>query len=306
MTKHIIFVRRRKLGHGSTLGLQHELREAGYECDIWRNDRDIIPIMERNTLDKVFIRWGCTSSIPRVEGSKVIQYAEGMHTINNKLGFLEKLRTSDLGEADGVLTMMKNPESVLRYFQDETTPLVIRPPRHAQGRNLEVVSSFEEFRSVLTQRPFSGGFYARPLVNKAAEYRVYVVKGKVAVVARKIPEDPSAVAWNHAQGSTFVNCRWDDWPLDVCQLACNIFKQTGCDFSGIDIMVDTEGKPWFIEANAAPSLPRNEDNSPSYRQRCMAKAFAHTIENNLETLDDNTSYTGWRHYIHPAIWSRST
>ena len=65
-------------------------------------------------------------------------------------------------------------------------------------------------------------------------------------------------------------------------------------------MVDHDDKPWFIEANSAPSLPFNSDGSHTYRQECIAKAIHYTLTENKETLDVQKEQ-GWRGYVHPAL-----
>lgn len=132
-----------------------------------------------------------------------------------------------------------------------------------------------------------------------------MVNGKVANVSRKTPGNPNDVAWNVAQGGRFDNVRWGDWPLKVVDLACRIFPHTGLNISGIDIMVDQEDNPWFIEANSAPSLPYNSDGTHTYRQKCLAKALAYTLTENKEmfTYDEQSITRGWRGYIHPSLWS---
>ena len=113
-------------------------------------------------------------------------------------------------------------------------PLVLRPTRHAQGRNLFVVNSLDELLNVVHQRPraFSSGWYASELIDKIAEYRVYVVSGRVATVAQKTPDNPDAVAWNVAQGGRFDVVRWSQWPMKAVEVALEAFKHSGLDFGG--------------------------------------------------------------------------
>lgn len=155
---------------------------------------------------------------------------------------------------------------------------------------------------MVNSRPdlFADGWYASELINKVAEYRVYVVSGKVATVARKTPDDPSAVAWNVAQGGRFDVVNWGDWPMEVCRVAIEGFNQSELDFGGVDVMVDEEGRAYLIEINSAPSLPLLSDGSISYRQKCMAKTFMYIRDHGKDRLT-NESYGSWRDVIHPAI-----
>lgn len=185
---------------------------------------------------------------------------------------------------------------------DSDQQLVLRTRRHAQGRNLFVVNGLEGVLEVVNSRPslFAEGWYASKLINKVAEYRVYVVSGKVATVARKTPDDPTAVAWNVAQGGRFDVVNWGDWDMEACRVAIEAFNLSELDFGGVDVMVDEEGRAYVIEINSAPSLPLLSDGSVSYRQKCMAKTFMY-IKDHGKDLLTNESYSGWRDVIHPAI-----
>jgi glutathione synthase/RimK-type ligase-like ATP-grasp enzyme len=181
---------------------------------------------------------------------------------------------------------------------------VLRPRHHAQGRNLFVVNNIQEVANVVHEHPrvFNNGWYLSDLIDKVAEYRVYVVNGMVATVASKTPDDPTQVAWNTAQGGRFDVVNWGDWPSEVVRVACEAFKYTDLDFGGVDVMVDRDGKAYVIEINSAPSLPSLSDGRVSYRQKCMAKCFKYMEENGLERMVPDYN-SGWRGVIHPAVRS---
>jgi len=161
----------------------------------------------------------------------------------------------------------------------------------------------QELLNVVRSKPqtFADGWYASELIDKVAEYRVYVVSGRVATVARKTPYDPNAVAWNVAQGGRFDVVRWGDWPLEVCRVAVESFKHIeGLDFAGVDVIVDEDGRAYVIELNSAPSLPLLSDGSVSYRQKCVAKCFKWMEDHGKERMDYQLEQ-GWRGYVHPSI-----
>jgi len=150
---------------------------------------------------------------------------------------------------------------------------------------------------------FSNGWYASELIDKVAEYRVYVVSGRVATVAEKTPDNPDAVAWNVAQGGRFDVVRWGSWPMEVVRVALEAFKYSGLDFGGVDVMVDRDGRAYVIEINSAPSLPLLSSGQVSYRQTCMAKTFAYIMQNGKEHFASPENYDHWSQVIHPAIQS---
>lgn len=146
-------------------------------------------------------------------------------------------------------------------------------------------------------------WYACTLIDKAAEYRVYVVNGRVATVANKTPADPSAVAWNVAQGGRFDVLPRGQWNLEACRVAIEGFRLSGLDFGGVDIMIEKDtGKPYILEINSAPSLPFLSDGRVSYRQECMAKAFAYIYHHGNDWMEPE-GYNNWRQVIHPGVVS---
>jgi glutathione synthase/RimK-type ligase-like ATP-grasp enzyme len=170
------------------------------------------------------------------------------------------------------------------------------------GMNLHLVSSEEELLSSIALYP---DWYAQVLINKTAEYRVFLTQGKVVWVAEKIPHDPSAIVWNiHNETSVFKNVPWGSWPLDVCQAAITAFKASGLDFGAVDICTD-EHRPYVLEINSAPSLPFLSDGSISYRQECTMKSFGYILDNdNKDWIDSPDEVNNWRDIVHPAIWSQ--
>lgn len=310
----ITFLRRKKLGAGSIRGMTSFLNQDGREprsvssilslgqgASCVRNDRlqdpRAVAAMEESTL---VVRWGCTTSAG-VPLSKQVNPSRAISIVGDKLGCRKMLR-----EMDPTLI----PTTIINGDNDNETswlsgsqPLVLRPRTHAQGRNLFVVNGLEELLNVVNNnvRVFSSGWYASELINKVAEYRVYVVSGRVATVARKTPDDPSAVAWNVAQGGRFDVVNWGNWPLEVCRVAVEAFNHVpGLDFAGVDVMVDENGRAYVIELNSAPSLPLLSDGSVSYRQKCMAHCFAYMADNGKDRMPLSDE-TGWRRYIHPAV-----
>ena len=196
------------------------------------------------------------------------------------------------------------PLSIASDIPYQLTPsrMVLRPSKHAQGKNLWLVNDMQELLNVVHAHPrvFNNGWYASEFIDKVAEYRVYVVQGRVATVARKTPADPGAVAWNVAQGGRFDVVPWGDWPMEAVRVALEAFKHSGLDFSGVDVMIDRDGKAYVIELNSAPSLPFLSDGSMSYRQKCMGKTIRWMVEHGLDHMEAD-NFDNWRGVIHPAI-----
>jgi len=299
----LLFVRRRNLGRASGRGVRHSMEHPSATWKSWQN-RFFPPGIDLTQVRYV-MRWGCTSHLPLrlPDHISILNQSGAIHRVNNKMQFA--LSMTSMPSVMSLTTIGGYGTEVPQGLDGNW---VLRPSSHAQGRSLWVCSGTEGLRSKLESTGLQAtGWYARPLIPKAREVRVYVLQGRVVCVAEKIPEDREAVAWNHARGATFVNLRWGDWPLDACREAVNVFPHTGLHFAGVDLMQHRDTGVWYtIEVNSAPSMPPNEDGSPSYRQRCLAKGLDYHMRKGLDICpEDVVEEEGWREYIHPGVWSRS-
>lgn len=289
----ITIVRRRGLGFGSARGLIDTWRDIGITASEWRTWCENTPTPATH-----YLRWGCTADIPNRERSKVLNKASAIHRVNNKGSFARVLEDNGLGPR-----AFFNINELETFYEvsDEPVPsrFIHRPHRHSRGRCMTVFN----YVGLL---PRLGEGYIRPLIDKEAEYRVYVVCGKAVSVARKTPpEDETQIAWNHALGCEFTNVRWDDWDTRMVGAAIAAARLSGLEYAAVDMMVERgTSVPYTIEINSAGSLPPNEDGTPSYRARCVARGLAWHIFNCDFTLLSSNEGEGWRRYIHPVIWSR--
>lgn len=282
-----IILRRRKLGRGSTTGIRAGMQQPVLTVRNFRQ-KDLRAV--GSEVGYLF-RWGCTSSLSELglpAASTTVNSAESIQWCSNK-----RSSRLEMQEAGVPVPQTWASESFSRYEEGE---FVARPATHAQGRHLVYGSA-----AMITL--YHGGYVSR-LINKAAEYRVFVAQNRAVWVAQKTPGNPSQVAWNVAQGGRFDNVAWGEWPKRVVQAAlaaAKVGKAHGLDFCGVDVMVDAEGNPYVLEVNSAPS-----QTSP-YRQQCVAKVFDYIILNGKEHFEDvpDSPRRTWKSYIHPAIWTKS-
>lgn len=276
-----IILRRRKLGRGSSLGIKAAATSA---FQIVRNWRDHLP----SNTGYVF-RWGCTSSLPQILDNPaiVVNVAKAIHWCSDK-----RQGRLDMQAAGVSVPETWTYDNFIEEDRDDEL-YVLRPAQHAQGRNLLVLSN-DEIMSRDLDPIYENGYVSRK-IDKVAEYRVYVIQGRVACVASKTPADPSAVAWNVAQGGRFDNVKWGQWPMAAIKESLAAAKVGGLDFCGVDVMMDTEGKAYVLEVNSAPSL------TSEYRQKCFAKCFDYIINNGKGQIAV-ANVNNWKDVIHPAIW----
>lgn len=278
-------LRRRGLGRGSCNGISDYMSNVlGRDILVVRNDQPT----DWNEVD-LLIRWGCTSTIfPHTKLE--LNSSKHIHLVNNKQG--TRVLCEDLA-----------PPTIFAKYAFENYDFtdgsmwIGRPKTHSQGKNAVFCRSREDLENDTTSE------YWSLYLPKEKEYRVYCFMGRVLCVAEKVPTDREAVLWNRAQGgSSFVNVRWSDWPIDCIRTALIAQERTGIDFTGVDVMV-FDDQPFLLELNSAPTL------SSKYRQECFAKAFDWVLSSleegsSLEELWFNIGeyVTNWKGAIHPAIW----
>lgn len=292
----IMMLRRRKLGMGSVRGIAHHSEGA---IDWVRNDN--LNSKNWNNITHV-VRWGCTSSLPTgFTHIPIINKSGAIHATSNKSSFRKTFQ-------------MAYPQwSIPSFGSDWGTPdfpCIARPHTHSRGLNLTLCNNPNSLLDAA--RSFGTGWYAGKFIPKIEEYRVYVVGGRSVAVAKKVVEDKTAIAWNRARGDCeFVNVRWDEWPLSVVEAGIAAVNHLELDFGGADVMIDSDGRPYVLEVNSAPSLPLHEKTNTfrinstediaaraTYRQKCFTNGLLHTIEHGHMAVGD---VSGWRDVIHPGV-----
>lgn len=275
-------LRRKKLGRSSCNGISN----------FWSNnlERDVRVVRsdwEQVDCDVLF-RWGCTAQTQGVKFQ--VNTSDMIHTMANKLECRRDLEDISPPTHFNKSTLVNNPFSF-----DNNAMWIGRPATHSQGRNAVFCRSVEDVMNDTTSS------YWSLFIPKQKEYRIYVLFGKILCVAEKIPTDPNAVLWNKAQnGSTFVNVKWSDWPMECINHALCSQYALGVDFAGIDVM-EHYGHPYILELNSAPTL------SSPYRQQCFARGFEWVVQQ-IEELGRkpyffqlNVDAESWKDVIHPAI-----
>jgi glutathione synthase/RimK-type ligase-like ATP-grasp enzyme len=290
----VMIVRRRKLGMTSCREIVKHLPDGS---EVWRNDK---PLPLENPA--MVIRWGCTANVP---SQNVVNTARAIHQVNDKLGFRRILNEHGLCPRTWFTFLEAGGYASDEEDSELPAPLVVRPERHSQGRNLDVCRTYRELRQAVNKHYVGSTseypYYISELINKVAEYRVFVVQGRVACVAQKTPGNPNDVAWNVSQGGRFDNVRWQEWDMEAVRTAVAAFNLTELDFGGVDVMVDGDGRAYVLEINSAPSL-----TSP-YRQQCMGKCFSYIVENGKERMAVGSKYKKdlYYNYLHPAITEKA-
>lgn len=178
-------------------------------------------------------------------------------------------------------------------------PAVVRPRRHHAGRKFFVCNTRIELdRAIARCGP---GWYATTLIDKAAEYRVFILQDRVIRMSEKTAPDDSGIAWNVGVGASATGIARKNWPLDVLKLALQGARKLGLDWTAVDIIVDKAGKAYILELNTAPGL-----SSTTKALEQIAFAFEWIGKNDAPARLDLNTATKWQDYLHPSLLAAAT
>lgn len=299
MIMRILFLRRKRLGKKTVTGIIDTVKSRAAAVLNTRMDRYKSPV------DIVF-RWGCTSSLkPEWRRAIVINKPSGIHAVADKVDFRRKLQDAGLCPQ----TWFEVPSTRELWVSRQ---VILRTNHHAQGKGLYFFDAERDgLADVIYQlhelyRRFGGDVYINKYIPKIAEYRVFVFNGRVMALTEKVPENVKDIAWNRAQGdNAFQNVKWSEWNTHVCDVAIKAAKLAGIDFTGVDVILDADGKAYVLEANSAPTC------SP-YRQGLVAKILDWSIDNKQYNIGDRKFNSincqggnTWKDYIHPALTDKA-
>ena len=176
-------------------------------------------------------------------------------------------------------------------------PCVIRPRRHHAARRFFVCYTMADVPRAIARCGL--GWYASELIDKANEYRVFVLQGRVIRISEKLPptvgEAANDVAWNLANGGHSRTLKRKAWPLAVAVAAIQATQRVGLDWSAVDVAVDRSGRVVVFEANTAPGLT----NQNTIEQ--IAWAFASVVEHPTLPPLYLTAVGTWKDLIHPSL-----
>jgi glutathione synthase/RimK-type ligase-like ATP-grasp enzyme len=235
--------------------------------------------------DALCIRWGCGTPVPT---PNVINSARSLGLVSNKTEFRKVLSKDQLCPETwfgGII-----PADAL---DDGDFSVIVRPSHHHSGEKVYHCKRTNEAIDAL--KLCGQGAYVSKYIPKVAEFRVFCAQGRAFAVARKIPADENAIAWNVDQGGKFEHVKWSEWPLKVVRISLQAFGLSGLDFGGVDAMVDRDGNVFILEINSAMTL------TSEYRQKCFAKVISWMVEKGREPYNIPEEKAGYTKFIHPAL-----
>lgn len=182
---------------------------------------------------------------------------------------------------------------------DVILPAVVRPRRHHAGKRFFVCTTRQELDRAITR--CGPGWYATKLIDKSAEYRVFILQGRVIRLSEKTAPDDGGVAWNVGVGATATGMARKNWPLNVIKVALKAAQRLSLDWTAVDVIVGTDGTAYVLEANTAPGLA-----SGSRALEQIAWAFGWVAKNDAPNRLDIDGITKWQDVLHPSLLDSAT
>lgn len=213
----------------------------------------------------VMIRWGSQEEINIPKGCVVYNNSKALRNVSNKSESRKIMAAAGVNVPLNVTN--QTPKGDIVY------PVIARPHHHSKGKNFVTLKTYQEF--INHYNPNS--WYYSNFVDKVKEFRVHAFMGKCLNLLEKPNPGPGHIAWNRAQNhEAFTNVKWDDYNMNVVLEAFKACKALGADFSGVDVLLDANGKAWVLECNSSPTL-----NSSEYSCLRYAKAFDWLFRSNV-------------------------
>lgn len=195
------------------------------------------PDFKENT--EVVIRYGTTNH-PDPEGVKIFNKIDAVEGASNKV-----IMANLLLEAEGVNFPLQNP-----YELDPDEMYFVRCKdnvvRYLSGSDISNDDKYVMFD-----------------VNKDREFRVHVAFGRTVGVYEKLPKEGYDDIIRKNDNCDFRRIDQavkGNVPKGVRPMAVKANEALGLDFSGVDVMIDTNGKVWVNEVNSSPGLSEKNCN----------------------------------------------
>lgn len=197
------------------------------------------------------VRWGNRIEID-TEGSIVYNQSKYINNATNK-----KLAREILAKAGVNVPKMVTPENIAAG----DLPIICRPHFHAKGSNFITLKTIQDFK----QHYSPSKYYYSAFIDKVKEFRVHTAHSKILNFLEKPKPKNGGIAWNHAKtGEAFESVKWNEYNFNCGIEAIKACKALQLDFAGIDVLLDSKGKAWVLEANTSPTLASSEYSMSRY------------------------------------------
>jgi RimK family alpha-L-glutamate ligase len=213
-------------------------------------------VVNKENVDLVIVRGGFGDINGTIQFAKYC-IENGIRIFDNNLHSVKylinkKSDTIKLAQAGIPIPRTKVYTDISQIQRDELTfPLIVKTSNTGQGKNVRKVDSFEEIISLVEEFGKKlNAFLFQEFIDYEKDLRLVVIGDEVVAAMERIPGEGEFRA-NFSLGGAVEKF---DAPEDMKTLAVRAAKACECEMSGIDVLVDKQGKYWILEANRTPGL----------------------------------------------------
>ncbi len=135
-----------------------------------------------------------------------------------------------------------------------TLPLIFKDAQASRGNANYLVKDWEQALSLEEQHGEKHPFMIQSVVESDnTDYRFFVTAGQTRFVIHRIGNGESHLT-NTSAGASTKLLNVDDFPQRIIQDVTKASELLHREVTGIDIMIDTSGKHYFLEANPIPQI----------------------------------------------------
>ncbi len=139
-------------------------------------------------------------------------------------------------------------------------PLVAKQLSSQRGKGVFLIKKVDDFKILAENFP-EGEFLFQNFCQGQDEYRILVLKEEIGSFEKKIKKAGEFRA-NLALGADEEYVDAEKMPREMKEIAIKAAKVLDIQIAGVDILVDTQGKRWLLEANRGPGLTYDLQVSP--------------------------------------------
>lgn len=184
------------------------------------------------------IRWGTSDRIDYIPEERTWNLRRAIAENTDKFNSLQQMQEAGV-----------NVPPYARNWRNLDFPMFARSNNHSGGEDIEILIDERDARGT------AADFYTERIPIET-EYRVHVIQGEVVKVSEKDKRegpDSREAHWirNYDNGWRFVHPSSE--PAGLHQ-AVPALEAMELDFGAIDMLIGTDGRPYVLEINTAPSL----------------------------------------------------
>jgi glutathione synthase/RimK-type ligase-like ATP-grasp enzyme len=226
------------------------------------------------------IRWGSLALLPPV--ALEVNSVEAVSLANNK--------TAARMQLDALA-----PQTYT-FVRETQLPCLVRPQYHYGAHHFYVCRNHRQLMRAINR--CGEGWYASEIVDKAKEYRIFVLHNRIVAVSERFPPDDrprgrQRIAWNTRRGGHMHNARSTTWSDAALNVAIQGTQSLGLDWAVVDVVTNHNDEAFVLECNTAPGL------SNTYTMARIARAFA-WLDN--QGMSDEPGQERW--HLHPGVVKR--